>query len=230
MENLKNEYGYKEVEDSFEAYLVKGASFTRDEEYPVIPSKFVSKTIPKRIMPFEKAINYKGDLSDTFICVFSRDKSFERIRRNPKRYIHFFKRTAGLIGFDYSIHTDMPIVKQKSQINDNLSLTYYYGKNGIPIIPNLRCGVSQLLPEFLEAIPNNSLIAIGTHGFIKYKYEKYEWYCFLEEIIKRLEPTGIIVYGTLKSPIFDSLKKQTKLYYYKPIISDIEEGGYRYVD
>ena len=118
-------------------------------------------------MHFSKAITYRGDLHDTFICFFSPDKSFERVRRNPKRYLSFFKRTAGIIGFDYSIHSDMPVIKQKAQMNDNLSLTYYYGSNGISVIPNLRCGIDDLLPEFLSALPKRSVVAVGTHGFIK---------------------------------------------------------------
>lgn len=123
-------YGkYKPVKDSFQAFLVSNAKFTAKEEYPIIPADMMSKNLPQKIMPFSKAINYHGDLTDTFICTYEADNSFERIRKNPQRYVSFFKRTAGIIGFDYSIHTDMPLIKQKSQINDNLSLTYYYGNS-----------------------------------------------------------------------------------------------------
>jgi hypothetical protein len=155
------------VDDSFQAFLVDGALFTHKEEYPILREDMISTSVPKKIMPFSKAITFQGDLSDTFICFFSPDKTFERIRRNPRKYIHFFKRTAGIIGFDFSIHDDMPMIKQKAQINDNLSLSYFYGNNGVPVIPNLRCGVDELLPEFLEAIPKHSIVAIGTHGFYK---------------------------------------------------------------
>jgi len=116
---------YDAVDDSFQAFLVDGAFFTHNEEYPILREDMISTTIPKKIMPFSKAITFQGDLSNTFICFFSPDKTFERVRRNPRKYIHFFKRTAGIIGFDFSIHDDMPIIKQKTQINDNLSLTFF---------------------------------------------------------------------------------------------------------
>ena len=206
------------VEDSFQAFRVKGANFTSTEEYPIIPLEMIAKQPPKKIMPFNKALNYRGDLSDTFICSFSPDKTFERIRRNPKKYIPFFKRTAGLIGFDFSIHSDMPMVMQKSQIYDNLSLTYYFGMNGISVIPNLRCGVDELLPEFLEAIPKGTLVAVGTHGFSKENREKYEWYCFLETIITRLRPSAIVVYGSLNGKLFDGFKEQTQFIFFDPWI------------
>jgi len=202
------------VEDSFQAFLVEGAKFTTNEEYPIIPKEYVSEILPQKIIPFEKAITYRGDLSDTFICFFAPDKSFERVRRNPAKYISFFKRTAGIIGFDFSIHVDMPLIKQKAQMNDNLSLTYYYGKQGIPVIPNARCGVDELLPEFFEAIPKNSFIAIGTHGFIKKKSSQYEWLYFLNIVLEYIQPKAIIVYGTLSSQMFDSLKEKTQIVCY----------------
>ncbi|MDO4500690.1 MAG: DUF4417 domain-containing protein [Erysipelotrichaceae bacterium] len=202
------------VVDSFQAFLVEGAKLTKNEEYPIIPIDFVSENLPKDILPFEKAITYHGDLSNTFICFFAPDKSFERVRRNPNKYVIFFKRTAGIIGFDFSIHTDMPIIKQKSQINDNLSLTYFYGKHGIPVIPNARCGIDKLLPEFLEALPKNSIIAVGTHGFIKEKRNRYEWLYFLNLLIDNLHPKQIVVYGTLNSQIFDDIKNKVDIVCY----------------
>lgn len=208
------------TEDSFDAYLVDRAHFSSHEEYPIIEERMIAKTIPVDIMPFSKAINYRGDLSNTFICTYSPDKTFERVRRNPQKYLSFFKRTAGLIGFDFSIHSDMPLIKQKSQIYDNLALTYYYGNHNIPVIPNVRSGIDELTPEFLECIPKNSTIAIGTHGFMKETREKYEWYCFLEQVINDLHPKNIIVYGTLTSRIFDDFKKCTNIICYSSWISE----------
>lgn len=173
-------------------------------------------TYQRKFYLSSKAITYHGDLSNTFISFYSPDSTFERIRKNPKRYISFFKKTAGIIGPDFSIHSDMPVVKQKAQINDNLSLAYYYGSKGIPLIPNLRCGIDELLPEFLSAIPRHTLVAIGTHGFIKQKQEQCEWYCFIETFCKVLQPTGIIVYGSLHNKMFDELKNTIHSFFMNP--------------
>ena len=202
------------VDDSFQAFLVRDAEFTKTEEYPILHQDMISTSIPKKIMPFNKALNYRGDLSDTFICFYSPDKTFERVRRNPKKYINFFKRTAGIIGFDFSVHGDMPIIKQKAQMNDNLSLTYFFANEGIPIIPNVRCGDDELLDEFLSALPKSTVVALGTHGFCKEIREKCEWYCFIEHIITKLEPTTIIVYGTLTGKIFEPLKSKANFVFF----------------
>jgi len=207
------------VDDSFQAFLVEGSSFTDEEEYPILPEKMVTKNCPVKILPFNKALNYRGDLSDTFVCTYAPDKSFERLRRNPQLYVDFFKRTAGIIGFDFSVHSDMPIVKQKAQMYDNLALTYYFGKNDIEIIPNIRCGSEELLPEYLKAFPRHTLVSVGTNGFIKTYPEKCEWLCFLETVIRELEPTGIVVYGSLNGELFDEIKKDTPVYIYDSWIS-----------
>lgn len=202
------------IRDSFQAFLVDGANFTENEEYPIIEEWMIPTIPPNRIITFSEAINYRGDLSNYYVCFYAQDETFERIRKNPKKYNSFFKRCAGLIGFDFSIHSDMPIIKQKSQMNDNLCLTYYYGKQGNKVIPNLRCGVDELLPEFLAAIPKHSLVAVGTYGFIKEKHQKVEWYCFIENIVNELEPSGIIVYGSLTKDIVDDFGNVTNFYLY----------------
>jgi hypothetical protein len=206
------------VEDSFQAFLVEGANFTKEEEYPILERWMIPEIPPKKIMPFDKALNYQGDLSDVYVCTYARDCTFERVRRNPNKYLNFFRRCGGIIGFDFSIHSDMPIVKQKSQMNDNLSLSYYFGNNGVKVIPNIRYGKDELADEFLSAIPKHTLIAIGTHGFIKEIPQKAEWYCFLEKIIKELEPKSIIVYGKLSGKIFEEFESKSSFHIYEPWI------------
>lgn len=218
------------VPDSFQAFLIDGAELTSKEQYPILRADMVPSSPPMKILPFSKAITYRGDLHDTYICTFSPDSSFERVRRNPKRYLEFFKRTAGIIGFDYSIHVDMPVIKQKQQINDNLSLSYYYGDHGINVIPNLRCGIDSLLPEFLEAIPKQHIVAIGTHGFCKEISEKCEWRCFLDQVLPKLEPPTIVTYGSLTGSVFDDLRDKYNFVFYEPWITERSREVSNYVD
>lgn len=217
----ENSPAFPVVPDSFQSFLVNQASFTRTEEYPIIRPEMVFNSVPQKILPFKKAWNIRNtDLSNTFVCFYSPDADFERIRQSPSVFLPFFKKTAGIIGFDFSIHQDMPIIKQKAQMNDNLSLTYYFGNNGIPVIPNLRCGVDETSDEFFEAIPKKSTVAIGTHGFFKHHKEKCEWFCFLEKAIDILNPSRVIVYGSLKSSLFDPLKQKTDFYTFTPWIAE----------
>ena len=211
----------KVIEDSFQAFLTEIAKFTEVEEYPILEEQMISQIVPKKIIPFDKCLTYKGkDKKDVFVCTYSRDQTFERIKRNPKRYINCLKEFGGIIGFDFSVHSDFPIIKQKYTMDLNLSLTYFYGSLGIPIIPNIRCGVDILEEEYFKCFPKNTLVAIGTHGFIKTISDQAEWYVLIEKIIKILNPSGIIVYGNLNGKIFYKLKGKINFYFFKPWISE----------
>jgi len=208
------------VDDSFQSFLVDGAEFTEIEEYPILRENMVPSKIPGKIMHFSRAITYQGDLSKTIIYFYSPDKTFERVRRNPQQYLNFFKRTAGIIGFDFSVHSDMPIIKQKSQMNDNLSLSFYFGNNGVPLYPSPRAGSDSTIDEYLSAFPKHTLIAVGVHGFVKEKQEKYEWYVWLKTLIEKLEPKGIIVIGHLSGSLFDEFKEKVPFYFFDSFIEE----------
>lgn len=127
----------KKAPDSFNAFLVEGANFTKSENYPIILKEMVPTSIPIKIISFPEAVNFKGNLKEYYICFYAKDDSFKRILKAPRRYISMLKRAAGIIGFDLSIHDNMPSNQQSSQIYNNLALTYFYGKQGIKVIPNV---------------------------------------------------------------------------------------------
>lgn len=228
MENNTQNYSDDCVEDAFQAFLVKDAKFTENEEYPIIKAEMVPKLLPKKIMHFSKAITFKGDLSETVIYFFSPDKTFERVRRNPKRYIYFFRKTGGLIGFDFSVHTDMPLIKQKAQLYDNLALTYFFASQGIPVYPSIRFESDVTVDEYLRAFPHKTLLAIGVHGFIQRLDQKYETYFDLNKIIEKLQPTGLIIVGHLSNKMFDQLKTKVPFYFYDAFIEERRNGDKHY--
>ena len=206
---------HKKVEDTFKAYLIDNAKLTENEGYPKIRKDMISNQLPVDIVTFKESLKIPVDMrKNYYVCTYSPDKTFMRILTNPKRYVDYFKQFAGIIGFDFSIHSDMPPIIQKQQMNNNLSLTYFYGNNGVMVIPNIRTGSNYLSREFYEAIPEGTLIAIGTHGFIKNNTQRYEWYHCLNQIIELLKPSGIIVFGTLHGKLFDKIKEKVPIYQY----------------
>ncbi len=114
----------------------------------------------------------------------------------------------------------MPIIKQKTQLNDNLSLSYYYASNGVPLIPNCRGGTDSINDEYLEAFPKNTYIALGVHGFIKTKPEKHEWRVWINTIAEKLDPKGFIVIGHLPKDIIDDYSKKYEFYEFDSLIEE----------
>ena len=190
----------KTVKDIYGAFLVEGADFVGGEDYPKIERWMVPKSPPIKVIPFDKMREFTN-LSVYFICFYCTDETFSKILRNPKKYVNMLRKTAGIIGFDFSVYIDMPLIQQKSQIYNNLSLSCFFGNEGVPVIPNIRYGVESTKDDFLAAIPKNTLIAFGTYGFIKSIKEQRTWFDTIHKIINILEPSAIVVYGTLPRDI-----------------------------
>lgn len=183
----------------------ENAEFVSSEDYPIIEEWMIAKDFPNKIIPFNKIYKVKN-IEDYYICFYCRDVDFNKIKKNPRRYVSLLQKSKGIIGFDYSIYTDMPKIVQKKQMFDNLALTYFFGKQGIKVIPNLRYGIEEISKNFLEAIPKNKLVAIGTYGFIKTINEQNVWFEHLLKIIDEVNPKGIVIYGSLPQDLQNWLR------------------------
>ena len=195
----------KKVPDDFKAYLVEGAQFTQTEGYPILEEWMIPKEIEDCpfIIPMNQISRFdEHTIRNAYISFYCRDRDFKKIMNSPSRYLRLFRKAKAIIGFDFSIYEDMPLIKQKSQINDNLSLSFYYGIRNIKIIPNIRYGSRQTRDGFLEAIPKNSIISIGSYGCVRSKNEKQAFREFLKEMLPAIQPSRIIVYGAAPNDVF----------------------------
>ena len=154
------------------------------------------------------------DPSKTTICFYCNDIGFMPVINNPNQYLKSLKTFESVIGPDASPYDNMPLVVQNSQIYINLAITYYLGKNGIKVIPNVRLGNDLTIPS-LKAYPRNTLISIGTHGFTWNKENRHKFKKQIEIVIDKLKPSGIVVYGPVSDYLFPPcLIKNIKIYQY----------------
>ena len=56
---MTKDYFNKKVVDNFKASLVEDATFTPNEEYPILKSEFISDEIPKKIIMFVSIVQMK---------------------------------------------------------------------------------------------------------------------------------------------------------------------------
>ncbi|MGL4483980.1 MAG: DUF4417 domain-containing protein, partial [Anaerovoracaceae bacterium] len=134
------------------------------------------------------------------------DSKFERLWKRPRTYINKLKRFDGVITPDFSLYREMPLCMQVWNTYRNRALGYWLSKNEIPIIPNVRWGDERTYDFCFDGVNKNSIVAIGTHGCIKRKEDKYYFQLGLLEMLKRLSPHSIIVFGAMPSTIFDKVE------------------------
>ena len=191
----------KGCRDVFNAFLLTLAYYAGVFEFPVIrPTRW----IPNRLIAFSKAVSNTD--YDQWIHFFEDDYQFERLWRNPKKYLDLLKRYNGVILPDFSLYRDMPFVMQLWNIYRSRAIGFWLQLNGIKVIVNVRYADRRTYRCCCDGISKHCVIAIGTHGTIKNKEDRKIFCEGLSVVVKRLEPIAIVVYGSAPEAIFGSYR------------------------
>lgn len=188
------------LRDVYLAYLIEDARRTEPDGFPIIEEWMVAKTPPKELIQWDRRRDVT-DPTNTGMCFYCTDPNFQPILGNPKAYTEKLSKYGLIVGLDASPFDNMPLVVQKSQIYLNLATTFFYGKQGLKIVPNVRLG-SMATVSSLAAYPKSTLISIGTHGFTHRKANRVIFIQQLKLVVDELEPSGILVYGPASDELF----------------------------
>ena len=188
----------KGCKDVFNAFLVENATYEGIFEFPCIEP---THEVPNRLISFSKAISSTD--YDQWVHFYEDDCNFERLWRNPKKYLEILKRYRGVILPDFSLYRDMPLVMQLWNIYRSRAIGAWLQANGVIVIPNIRFGDRRTFNYCCDGISKKPVIAVGTHGTLKSKADRSIFIEGLDKVVKRLEPRVIVVYGAAPASIFD---------------------------
>ena len=86
---------------------------------------------------------------------------------------------------------------------------YWLGRQGIPVINNVRWGTPETYWYAFDGIPTHSIVAIGTVASgLRNKANRNIIEVGLRQMVRKLSPTCIIVYGSTHYTILDALQKK----------------------
>lgn len=208
----------KGCKDVWNAFMVNGAVFT-EHDIPYCPT--TAKNIPCDIITYEEARNiYKRELEmkhknfkhPAFICFYTDDYKFDSTRgiwHGYKIAFRILQHFAGIITPDFSTYQDFPESLKMYNTYRMRAFGYWYGKQGGSVINNVRWGTPDTFDYCFNGIPKNDIVAIGTCGGSPRKtIDRKRFDDGLNEMVKRLKPHTVIVYGSAKYDCFEKLKEQ----------------------
>ena len=208
----------KGCKDIWNAHMVKGARFT-EHDIPFCPT--TATEAPRRIITWNEAksiykkhrIRKELDFSDdSFVCFYVDDYKFDGPRGIWHDYNFALKvlcHFAGIITPDFSTYQDFPEPIKLYNTYRMRAFGYWLGRNGVSVINNLRWGTSETYEYCFDGVETNTIVAIGTcGGSPRKKVDRSRFEAGLSELVKRLKPHTIIVYGSANYVCFDQLKEQ----------------------
>jgi hypothetical protein len=191
----------KGCKDVFNAFLVSDASYAGLFEFPVIDPTY---WIPNRLIRFSKAISSKD--YDQWIHFYEDDCLFERVWRNPRRYLKILSRFNGVILPDFSVYRDMPLNMQLWNIYRSRAIGCWLQSEGVRVIVNVRYADERTSLACCDGISEHCVIAVGSHGTLKNREDRSCFCKGLDVVVDKLKPSAIIVYGSTPEAVFEKYR------------------------
>lgn len=201
--------------DIWNAYMCQDA-FYDSYDIPFCPT--TATRLPEKIITWVEAKDiYRKNITkrnknfyvNAFVCWYIDDYKFNLYRgiwHDSKFALKVLSHFAGAITPDFSTYQDFPEAIKIYNTYRMRAFGYWLGKNGIPIINNVRWGTPESYRYCFSGIPANSIISIGTCGGSPYKLiDRKRFEDGLDALVKILTPHTIIVYGSANYPCFQKL-------------------------
>ena len=185
--------------DVFHSFLVEKADY---DGYFELPKIRTSSQLPDRVITFSKAMARTWKDFDCWVMFYEHDVNFERLWHNPKQYLAKLKKFKGIISPDFSLYRNMPLCMQMWNTYRGRAIAVWLQNNGVEIIPNVRFNDERTYEFCFDGIEKFKTVAVGTHGCIKNRIDKDYFKDGLAEVVRRLSPRTIIVYGAAPDDIF----------------------------
>ena len=165
-----------------------------------LPTMFRTETIPNRLVPFDKAATTAD--YDSWVHFFIHDCRFERVWRNPWRYLPILARFEGVIAPDFSVFWGLPLYIQIYSIGKSRQLGSWLQQNGISVIPCLRWGKEETYQYAFEGVQPGGTVAVGTAGCMREKTQRAVFEQGFQTMIESVRPKSVVVYGSTRSSVF----------------------------
>lgn len=141
--------------------------------------------------------NYAKTKEDknTGIHFFVDDYQFERIWNNPEKYVGILADYDCILSPDFSLYMDMPMPMKIWNVYRSRQVGAYYQSRGLRVIPTISWAEKETFEFCFLGIPKGSIVAISTIGVKQDKEALKVWREGVAEMLKRIEPSTILVYG-----------------------------------
>lgn len=192
-EDGDEEYYGAERERTANAYNLHEYDETETEgkyEMPIIKPCFIT---PGDLIGFNYALSSKR--KDCGIHFYIDDYQFERVWNQPGAYIDKLKEYECVLTPDFSLYTDMPIAMQIWNIYRSRLIGQLFQRAGMQVIPTVSWCREASFDFSFDGLPKNSILSVSTVGVKRDKDAFRLWADGMDEMIRRLHPKTLLVYG-----------------------------------
>ena len=199
------------LDDGFQAYLTEGAMLVGAPGIPMLMD-LDNVQIPKDMIPFSKARTCANKRQ--YVHFYMHDREFSRVLTATDRYIDLLKLFDGVITPDCTLMIGQSPCLQQANTYMNRAVGYYFQRNGIPVIPNIRWSDESSFEYCFLGVPHGSIVSVSTHGCITSKQERYMFKTGISAMMDTIQPRSVLVHGYMPDDIFGDFLSQADFHRY----------------
>ena len=178
------------TDQAYNLPFVDIARCTGEYQMPIIDRE---THIPDKLIGFNYALT-SGDVS-AGVHFYIDDYQFERIWNEPEKYIEYLQKYDCVLTPDFSLYMDMPLPMKIWNVFRSRLIGQMCQDAGLTVIPTVSWAEPETFKFCFDGLPERSVLSISTVG-IKNSNEAMDiWRQGVTELIKRKNPTVLLVYG-----------------------------------
>lgn len=208
-----------ERERTFNAYNLADFDADDSEGFYQMPKLYACDVVPDDIRSFNYMMSAtERDFGIHFYCD---DYQFERLWNRPWQYIDKLAEFQCAFTPDFSLYLDMPMAMKIWNVYRSRLIGQIMQRNGINVIPTVSWAEDETFAFAFDGLPKDATLSISTIGVKQDKTATQIWRSGMDEMMKRLTPKRILVYGGK----LDYDYGDTEVIYYENITTERMAGG-----
>lgn len=133
---------------------------------------------------------------DKILHFFLDDYQFERVWKEPNKYLPYLQRYKYVIAPDFSLYVDHPKAVQIFNHYRKHWCARYWQEHGVNVIPCICWSDKSSFEWCFDGTPKNSVVCISTiGGFGNHGCDKQAWLDGYHEMYRQLNPCHVILFG-----------------------------------
>lgn len=149
--------------------------------------------IPNDLIGFNYALTAPDKASG--IHFYIDDYQFERVWNQPDMYLEKLAEFDCMLTPDFSLYTEMPVAMKIWNTYRSRLIGQMAQRQGIIVIPTVSWCEADTFSFCFDGLPKHATLSISTIGVKNEDYNFGLWKAGVDEMIRRLEPETLLIYG-----------------------------------
>ena len=209
LDDIADGYYGDERERTYNSYNLDEYDELRSAGFYQMPIIKAQNAEPENLISFNYVLSTKK--TKCGVHFYIDDYQFERIWNSPQEYIEKLRNYECVFTPDFSLYMDMPMAMKIWNVYRSKLIGQMMQDVGITVIPTLQWAEKETFAFCFDGIEQGGTVSVSSIGVKKDKEAKQIWYDGMDEAIKKIKPSKILVYG---GDIGYNFPKDIKIKYY----------------